>query len=90
MCGRLLSLHVAERGLLAEAPSVPWIRSWWFDWLGGLVQQWRVGQLAWGWFVVAAFILLPALDYLVRVLGLRLRRSRATRKRATQESEGKR
>jgi len=83
-------LGVVGVALFLFAAFIPWVRSWWFDWLGGLVRQWRVGQLAWGWFVVAAFILLPALDYLVRVVWLRLRRSRARRRRATPEGSAHR
>jgi hypothetical protein len=86
-----LVIGVVGVALVLFAAFIPWVRSWWFDWLGGLVRQWRVGQLAWGWFVVAAFILLPALDNLVRVLWLRLRRSKAARReRATLEGAAKR
>jgi len=49
--------------LFLFAAFIPWIRSWWFDWLGGLTHSWQTGQLARGWLVVAAFILLPAFDY---------------------------
>jgi hypothetical protein len=48
------------------------------------------GSARLGLFVVAAFILLPALDHLVRVFWLRLRRSKARRKRATLEGAAKR
>jgi patatin-related protein len=67
-------LGVVVVALFLFAAFIPWIRSWWFDWLGGLTHSWQTGQLAWEWFVVAAFILLPALDYMFRVVRLRLRR----------------
>ena len=67
-------LGVVVVALFLFAAFIPWIRSWWFDWLGGLTHSWQAGQLAWEWFVVAAFILLPALDYIFRVVLLRLRR----------------
>ena len=60
--------------LFLFAAFIPWLRSWWFDWLGGLTDQWRVGQLAWVWLVVAAFILLPALAYIGRAVPLPGRR----------------
>jgi hypothetical protein len=67
-------LGVVVVALFLFAAFIPWIRSWWFDWLGGLTHSWQAGQLAWEWFAVAAFILLPALDYIFRVVLLRLRR----------------
>jgi len=74
-------LGVVAVALFLFAAFIPWIRSPWFDWLGGLTHSWQEGQLAWWWLVVAAFILLPALDYIFRVVWLRVRRSRAKARR---------
>jgi hypothetical protein len=67
--------------LFLFAAFIPWIRSWWFDWLGGLADQWQAGQLALVWLVVAALILLPALANLLSGLPLRphLRRNKPGR-----------
>jgi len=67
-------LGVVVVALFLFAAFIPWMRSWWFDWLGGLTAQWRAGQLAWAWLVVAAFILLPALAFVARALPLPGRR----------------
>jgi len=70
--------------LFLFAAFIPWVRSPWFDWLGGLTHSWKDGELAGWWLVVAAFILLPALDYIFRVVWLRIRRKRAKREGAVQ------
>ncbi|HEX7538589.1 MAG TPA: patatin-like protein [Dermatophilaceae bacterium] len=69
-------LGVVVLALFLFAAFIPWIRNWWFDWLGGLTDQWRAGQLAWVWLLVAAFILLPALAALARAVPLPGRRQR--------------
>jgi hypothetical protein len=69
--------------LFLFAAFIPWVRSWWFAWLGGLASQWEAGRLAWAWLVVAAFILLPALAHLGRAIPLPARRAR-DRARGTQ------
>jgi hypothetical protein len=67
-------------GLFLFAAFIPWVRSWWFDWLGGLTTQWEAGRLAWVWLLVAAFILLPALAFLGRAVPLPGRRRRRAAK----------
>ena len=52
-----MTLGVVAVSLFLFAGFIPWMRSWWFDWLGGLTDLWRTGQLAWVWLVVAVFIL---------------------------------
>jgi formate hydrogenlyase subunit 3/multisubunit Na+/H+ antiporter MnhD subunit len=74
-------LGVVAVALFLFAAFIPWIRSPWFDWLGGLAHSWQAGQLAGWWLVVAAFILLPALDYVFRVVWQRIRRTRAKARR---------
>jgi patatin-related protein len=76
-------LGVVVIALFLFAAFIPWIRTWWFDWLGGLTDQWRTGQLAWVWLVVAAFILLPALAYLARAVPIPGRGERGQARRAS-------
>jgi formate hydrogenlyase subunit 3/multisubunit Na+/H+ antiporter MnhD subunit len=62
--------------LFLFAAFIPWVRTWWFDWLGGLTAQWEAGRLAWVWLVVAAFVLLPSVAFLGRAVPRPGRRGR--------------
>ena len=74
-------LGVVVVALFLFAVFIPWVRSPWFDWLGGLTHSWKDGELAGWWLFVAAFILLPAFDYVFRVVWLCIRRSWAKARR---------
>jgi len=75
------TLGVVVVALFLFAAFIPWVRTWWFDWLGGLTVQWEAGRLAWVWLVVAAFILLPSLAFLGRAVPRPGRRERRAGKR---------
>jgi len=77
-------LGVVVVALFLFAAFIPWVRSPWFDWLGGLTHSWKDGELAGWWLFVAAFILLPAFDYVFRVVWPCIRRKRAKREGAVQ------
>jgi patatin-related protein len=71
-----ITLGVSAVCLFLFAGFIPWMRSWWFDWLGGLTDTWRTGQLPGVWLAVAAFILLPAFAQLFSILTRPVRRRR--------------
>jgi patatin-related protein len=71
-----LTLGVIAVSLFLFAGFIPWMRAWWFDWLGGLTDLWRTGALAWVWLAVAAFILLPAFAQVLSILNRPRRRRR--------------